>query len=92
VQHRIYERNTNGNPGSEERADDISLVSPVSSLPDRRHRSVLDPDKMGFQIFRNIKEAGYAGEIVPVTEGEVILGVPSVKSAAELPRGPTSRS
>src|SRR3990170_4582467 len=47
-----------------------------------------NPDKMGFQIFQNIKEAGFAGEIVPVNpKGEVILGVPSVKSAAELPEG-----
>ena len=47
-----------------------------------------NPDKMGFQILRNIKEAGYAGGIVPVNpKGEVILGVPSVKSAAELPEG-----
>ena len=47
-----------------------------------------NPDKMGFQIFRNIKEAGFAGEIVPVNpKGEVILGVPSIRSAAELPEG-----
>jgi acetyltransferase len=43
---------------------------------------------MGFQIFRNIKEAGYAGEILPVNpKGETILGVPSVTSAAGIPEG-----
>ncbi len=47
-----------------------------------------NPDKMGFQIFRNLKEAGFAGEIVPVNpKGEVILGVPSLQSAAEIPEG-----
>jgi len=82
-----------GTPGSEERADDLSPVSPVSSLPIAVIGASSNPDKMGFQIFRNIKEAGYAGEIVPVNpKGEVILGVPSIKSAAELPEGPTSRS
>ncbi len=47
-----------------------------------------NPDKMGFQIFRNIRDAGFAGEIVPVNpKGEEILGIPSVKSAAEIPEG-----
>src|SRR5512146_543586 len=47
-----------------------------------------NPEKMGFQIFRNIRDAGFAGEIVPVNpKGEVILGIPSVKSAAEIPEG-----
>ncbi len=47
-----------------------------------------NPDKMGYQIFRNIREAGFAGEIVPVNpKGETILGVPSVKSASEIPEG-----
>src|SRR5512146_83180 len=47
-----------------------------------------NPEKMGFQIFRNIVEAGFRGEIVPVNpKGETILGRPSLKSAAELPEG-----
>jgi len=47
-----------------------------------------NPEKMGFQIFRNIKDAGYAGEILPVNpKGETILGIPSVKSASEIPGG-----
>jgi len=47
-----------------------------------------NPEKMGFQIFRNIKDAGYAGEILPVNpKGETILGIPSVRSAAEIPEG-----
>jgi acyl-CoA synthetase (NDP forming) len=47
-----------------------------------------NPDKMGFQIFRNIREAGFKGDILPVNpKGETILGVPSLKSAAELPDG-----
>jgi acetyltransferase len=41
---------------------------------------------MGFQIFRNIVEAGFRGEILPVNpKGETILGRPSLKSAAEIP-------
>ena len=68
------------------------MTSPLSPLFRPSRIAVIgassNPDKMGFQIFRNIKEAGYAGEIVPVNpKGEVILGVPSVKSAAELPEG-----
>ncbi len=47
-----------------------------------------NPDKMGFQILRNIRDAGFAGEILPVNpKGETILGIPSMKSAAELPDG-----
>ena len=47
-----------------------------------------NPEKMGFQIFRNIREAGYAGEILPVNpKGETVLGVPSVTSAAGIPEG-----
>ncbi len=68
------------------------MPSPLSPLFRPSRIAVIgassNPDKMGFQIFRNIKEAGYAGEIVPVNpKGEVILGVPSLKSAAELPEG-----
>jgi acyl-CoA synthetase (NDP forming) len=47
-----------------------------------------NPEKMGFQIFRNILDAGFPGEVVPVNpKGEVILGLPSVRSAAEIPEG-----
>jgi acetate---CoA ligase (ADP-forming) len=47
-----------------------------------------NPEKMGFQIFRNIVEAGFQGEIIPVNpKGEVVLGRTSVKSAAEIPEG-----
>jgi acyl-CoA synthetase (NDP forming) len=68
------------------------MTSPLSPLFRPSRIAVIgassNPDKMGFQIFRNIKEAGYAGEIVPVNpKGEVILGVPSIKSAADLPEG-----
>jgi len=68
------------------------MTSPLSSLFRPSRIAVIgassNPDKMGFQIFSNIKGAGYAGEIVPVNpKGEVILGVPSIKSAAELPEG-----
>jgi len=46
------------------------------------------PEKMGFQIFRNILEAGFGGQVIPVNpRGEVILGVPSVKSVDEIPSG-----
>ncbi|MGW8286249.1 MAG: acetate--CoA ligase family protein, partial [Candidatus Deferrimicrobiaceae bacterium] len=46
------------------------------------------PEKMGFQIFRNILDAGFPGEIVPVNpKGEVILGLPSVRSASDIPEG-----
>jgi len=47
-----------------------------------------NPEKMGFQIFRNMVEAGFSGEILPVNpKGETILGIPSVRSAADLPEG-----
>ncbi len=47
-----------------------------------------NPEKMGFQIFRNIRDAGFPGEIIPVNpKGEAILGIPSVKSAGDLPDG-----
>lgn len=46
------------------------------------------PGKMGYQIFRNILGAGFAGQVLPVNpKGETILGIPSVRSAAELPEG-----
>ena len=46
------------------------------------------PEKMGFQIFRNILDAGCSGEVLPVNpKGEVILGFPSVRSAGEIPEG-----
>lgn len=68
------------------------MTSPLSPLFRPSRIAVIgassNPDKMGFQIFRNIKEAGFAGEIVPVNpKGEVILGVPSIKAASELPEG-----
>lgn len=45
-----------------------------------------NPEKLSFQIFRNLKEAGFAGDIIPVNpKGETILGTPSLRSAAELP-------
>jgi len=47
-----------------------------------------NPDKMGFQILRNIREAGFPGEILPVNpKGETILGIPSLTSASGLPEG-----
>ena len=47
-----------------------------------------NPEKMGFQIFRNIVEAGFRGEILPVNpKGETVLGRRSLKSAADLPAG-----
>jgi acetyltransferase len=47
-----------------------------------------NPEKLSFQIFRNIKDAGFAGEIIPVNpKGETILGIPSLKSASEIPEG-----
>ncbi|HEV2720635.1 MAG TPA: CoA-binding protein, partial [Thermoanaerobaculia bacterium] len=46
------------------------------------------PEKMGFQIFRNIVDAGFGGELIPVNpKGETILGRASVKSVAEIPSG-----
>jgi acetyltransferase len=46
------------------------------------------PEKMGFQIFKNILDAGFPGEVIPVNpRGEAILGIPSVKSVGEIPSG-----
>jgi len=46
------------------------------------------PEKMGFQIFKNILDAGFGGQVIPVNpKGEAILGVPSVKSVDEIPSG-----
>ncbi|HYR46736.1 MAG TPA: CoA-binding protein, partial [Thermoanaerobaculia bacterium] len=46
------------------------------------------PEKMGFQIFKNILDAGFEGQVIPVNpKGETILGVPSVKSVDEIPSG-----
>ena len=46
------------------------------------------PEKMGFQILKNILDAGFGGQVIPVNpKGEVILGVPSVKSVGDLPPG-----
>ncbi|HEY3172964.1 MAG TPA: acetate--CoA ligase family protein [Thermoanaerobaculia bacterium] len=46
------------------------------------------PEKMGFQIFKNILDAGFGGPVIPVNpKGEAILGVPSVKSLDEIPSG-----
>ena len=46
------------------------------------------PEKMGFQILRNILDAGFGGQVIPVNpKGEVILGVPSVKSVDDIPSG-----
>jgi acetate---CoA ligase (ADP-forming) len=46
------------------------------------------PEKMGFQILRNILDGGFGGQVIPVNpKGEVILGVPSVKSVDEIPSG-----
>ncbi len=47
-----------------------------------------NPEKLGFQIFRNIREAGFPGEVIPVNpKGETILGTPSIKSVGELVEG-----
>jgi acyl-CoA synthetase (NDP forming) len=46
------------------------------------------PEKMGFQILKNILDAGFGGPVIPVNpKGETILGVPSVKSIQEIPSG-----
>jgi acyl-CoA synthetase (NDP forming) len=68
------------------------MGSPLSALFRPSRIAVIgassNPDKMGFQIFRNIRDAGFSGEILPVNpKGETILGIPSLKSAAELPYG-----
>ena len=67
---------------------------PSSLTPLFRPRNVAvigassNPEKMGYQIFRNMVEAGFSGEILPVNpKGETILGIPSVRSAADLPEG-----
>ena len=47
-----------------------------------------NPEKMGFQIFRNIREAGFPGEVIPVNpKGKQILGTASVKSPGDPARG-----
>src|SRR5574340_1256777 len=68
------------------------MSSPLTSLFRPSRIAVIgassNPEKLSFQIFRNIKEAGFAGEILPVNpKGEAILGLPSLKSAAEVPEG-----
>src|SRR5512132_1175759 len=46
------------------------------------------PEKMGFQILKNILDAGFGGQVIPVNpKGETILGVSSVKSIDEIPSG-----
>ena len=46
------------------------------------------PGKLGFTIFKNILDAGFGGQVIPVNpKGETILGVPSVKSVQEIPSG-----
>jgi acetyltransferase len=46
------------------------------------------PGKMGFQILKNILEAGFGGQVIPVNpRGETILGVPSVKAVEGIPAG-----
>ena len=46
------------------------------------------PEKLGFQILKNILDAGFAGQVIPVNpKGETILGAPSVRSVAEIPSG-----
>lgn len=47
-----------------------------------------NPAKMGFQITRNIIDAGFAGPVIPVNpKGETVLGKTSVTSAREIPDG-----
>src|SRR6266849_5476981 len=46
------------------------------------------PGKMGYQIFKNILDAGFGGQVIPVNpKGEEILGIPSVKSIEEIRSG-----
>src|SRR6266496_5293286 len=46
------------------------------------------PGKLGFTIFKNILDAGFEGQVIPVNpKGETILGLPSVKSIGEIPSG-----
>ena len=68
------------------------MASPLSPLFRPSRVAVVgassNPEKMGYQILRNIREAGYSGEILPVNpKGETILGIPSVTSAASIPEG-----
>ncbi len=68
------------------------MASPLTSLfrPSRIAMigASANPEKLSFQIFRNLREAGFAGEIIPVNpKGETILGIPSLKSATEIPEG-----
>jgi len=46
------------------------------------------PGKLGYQILKNILDAGFKGPVIPVNpKEETILGVPSVKSVGEIPSG-----
>jgi len=68
------------------------MASPLDPLFRPRSVAVIgassNPDKMGHQIFRNLVDAGFAGEILPVNpKGETILGIPSVRSPSDLPEG-----
>ncbi len=46
------------------------------------------PGKLGYQILKNILDAGFAGPVIPVNpKGETILGLPSVRSVGEIPAG-----
>jgi acyl-CoA synthetase (NDP forming) len=46
------------------------------------------PGKLGYQIFKNVLDAGPQGPVIPVNpKGETILGVPSVRSVGEIPSG-----
>ena len=46
------------------------------------------PGKLGYQILKNILDAGFAGPVIPVNpKGETILGLPSVRSVGEIPPG-----
>src|SRR6266511_5461237 len=46
------------------------------------------PGKLVFTIFKNILDAGFGGQVIPVNpKGETILGVPSVKTVEEIPSG-----
>ena len=52
-----------------------------------------NPAKIGFQIFRNIRDAGFAGEIVPVNpKGKQSSGFPPSNPPRISRRAPTSRS
>lgn len=46
------------------------------------------PGKLGYQILKNILDAGFAGPVIPVNpKGETILGSPSLRSVGEIPSG-----